>query len=93
MRIRLLPIIQPRIIMRRQLDISLEYNKAAIGTLAEVIVDSTDEDGSCIGRTRFDAPEIDDSVIFKPKKAHIPGDIVNVRITDAFDYDLIGEEI
>jgi ribosomal protein S12 methylthiotransferase RimO len=80
-------------IMRRQLDISLEYNKAAIGTLAEVIVDSTDEDGSCIGRTRFDAPEIDDSVIFKPKKAHIPGDIVNVRITDAFDYDLIGEEI
>ena len=58
----------------------------------EVIVDEIDEDGSFIGRTRYDAPEIDNSVIFTSSRKLEPGDFVNVRILDAFDYDLIGEE-
>ena len=79
-------------IMRMQLDISYEYNKAKIGSVMEVIVDEMDEDGSYIGRTRFDAPEIDNSVIFTSGNKLVPGDIVNVLINDAFDYDLVGEE-
>lgn len=79
-------------IMRMQLDISYEYNKAKIGSVMEVIVDEIDEDGSYIGRTRFDAPEIDNSVIFTSSNDLAPGDIVNVIIKDAFDYDLVGEE-
>ena len=80
-------------IMRMQLDISYEYNKAKIGSVMEVIVDEIDEDGSYIGRTRFDAPEIDNSVIFTSGNKLVPGDIVNVLINDAFDYDLVGKEV
>ena len=80
-------------IMRRQLDISLEYNQEKVGQTFEVIVDEIDEDGSYVGRTRYDAPEIDNSVIFTSAKELKPGDIVNVMVNDAFDYDLVGTEV
>lgn len=80
-------------IMRRQMLISSELNQEKIGMVFDVIVDSMDEDGSFIGRTRFDAPEIDNSVIFTSKNELQPGDIVKVKINDAFDYDIVGEEL
>ena len=80
-------------IMRRQLDISLELNKEKIGQTLEVLVEEQDEDGSWLGRSRYDAPEIDNSVIFTSNGSLKPGDIVNVRINDAFDYDLVGVEV
>jgi len=79
-------------IMRLQLEISLEQNTNKIGDTFEVIVDEIDEDGSYIGRTRYDAPEIDNSVVFTSEKELKPGDLVMVKITDAFDYDLVGME-
>lgn len=80
-------------VMRRQMLISSELNQEKIGMIFDVIVDSMDEDGSFIGRTRFDAPEIDNSVIFTSKNKLQPGDIVKVKINDAFDYDIVGEEL
>lgn len=80
-------------VMRRQVLISSELNQEKIGKVFDVIVDSMDEDGSFVGRTRFDAPEIDNSVIFTSKNELQPGDIVKVKINDAFDYDIIGEEL
>ena len=80
-------------IMEAQRSISLEHNLALVGRELEVMVDEADAEGSYIGRTRFDAPDIDNSVIFTTGKKHVPGDLVTVRITDAFDYDLTGEEI
>ncbi len=80
-------------IMRRQLDISLELNKEKIGQTLEVLVEEQDEDGSWLGRSRYDAPEIDNSVIFTSNRGLQPGDIVSVRINDAFDYDLVGVEV
>jgi ribosomal protein S12 methylthiotransferase len=80
-------------IMRRQLDISLEINKSKIGEIFEVLVDSKDQDGAYIGRTVYDAPEIDNSVIFTSERDLTPGDMVKVRILDAFDYDLTGVEV
>ena len=80
-------------VMRRQMLISSELNQEKIGNVFDVIVDSMDEDGSFIGRTRFDAPEIDNSVIFTSMNELQPGDIVKVKINDAFDYDIIGEEL
>lgn len=80
-------------IMRRQLDISLESNREKIGRTLEVLIDEIDEDGSYIGRTMFDAPEIDNSVIFTSDKEHCAGDFAWVEITDAFDYDLVGREV
>lgn len=80
-------------IMRRQLDISLELNREKIGKTFEVLVEERDEDGSYIGRTAFDAPEIDNSVIFTSARDLAPGDFVRVLIDDAFDYDIVGTEV
>ena len=50
-------------IMRRQLDISREINESKVGDTMTVMVDGTDEDGAYLGRTVYDAPEIDNTVI------------------------------
>ena len=92
------------IIMQLGQQISLEKNRSKVGTVQDVIVDEIDSDGSgnegvYVGRSCGDAPEIDGSVIFSvpPGGACGPydtiGSIVKVRITDAMDYDLIGEQI
>lgn len=79
-------------IMRMQLEISYQHNQELIGTVLEVLVEDIDDDGSYIGRSRYDAPEIDNSVIFTSSSEHRPGDFVNVYINDAYDYDLVGYE-
>ena len=80
-------------VMRAQMDISLRLNRKKIGKVFEVLVEEKDDDGSYIGRTAYDAPEIDDSVIFTSERDLAPGDMVNVLIQDAFDYDLTGMEV
>jgi len=79
-------------IMLRQLEISLEHNTSKIGETLEVLVEGMDGEGVYYGRSRYDAPEIDNSVIFTSDKKCKAGDIINVRIIDAFDYDLVGRE-
>jgi len=78
------------ILMTKQLEISLAANERKIGKVLEVLVEGKEEDGSYIGRTEYDAPEIDNSVLFTSETPCAPGDIVYVKITDAFDYDLVG---
>lgn len=78
-------------IMRRQLDISREINESKVGDTMTVMVDGTDEEGAYLGRTVYDAPEIDNTVIFTSDEELVPGDMVQVKITDAFDYDLVGK--
>lgn len=80
-------------IMSLQMGISLEKNKEKISSVMPVIIDEIEED-SYVGRTQFDSFEIDNSVIFKAREnnSYNIGDIVNVRIIDAYDYDLVGEE-
>ena len=68
-------------------------NREKIGKVLDVITEEQDEDGSYIGRTIYDAPEIDNSVIFTSEREIKPGDIVKVLIQDAFDYDLTGMEV
>ncbi len=80
------------LIMMAQMEISNEHNAEMTGRTLRVIVDGPDEDGSYVGRTMYDAPEIDDSVIFTSRRELRPGDIVSVMIEDAFDYDLTGFE-
>ena len=80
-------------IMLMQTEISLEKNREKIGKTLEVIVDGRDDDGSYYRRSRYHAPEIDNAVLFTSEEELAPGDFVNVRITDAFDYDLVGEAL
>ena len=80
-------------IMRLQVEISLESNQKKVGQVFDVLVEEQDEEGAYIGRTQYDAPEIDNSVIFKSDRVLNAGDFVKVKITDAFDYDLVGVEV
>lgn len=80
-------------IMMKQMEISLEGNRKKIGKTLDVIVDSMEEEGVYSGRTRYDAPEIDNSVVFTSNSVHKPGDIVPVEILEAYDYDLEGREV
>ncbi len=81
------------VIMLKQLQISNEHNHDMIGRTCDVIIDSIDEDGTYIGRTRYDAPDIDNSVLFVSDSEHAPGEIVKVLIEEAYDYDLQGREV
>ena len=45
------------------------------------------------GRTAGDAKEIDNEVVLTSRKPLLPGQLIDVRIIDAFDYDLTGEAI
>lgn len=80
-------------VMELQRRISLENNESFKGKVLEVLVEGEDSDGSYYGRTEFDAPEIDNSVLFTSKRKLKTGEFVKIKITDAYDYDLIGEEI
>ena len=51
-------------IMLMQTEISLSKNREKIGKTIEVIVDGKDDDGSYYGRSSYDAPEIDNAVLF-----------------------------
>ena len=80
-------------VMLRQMEISRQINEDKIGRVMEVLVEGETEDGAYIGRTQYDAPEIDDNVIFTAESRPAAGDIVKVMITDAFDYDIAGRMV
>lgn len=75
-------------IMKAQAKISLKKNRALIGSRQRVLVDDI-EDMALIGRLQTQAPEIDGVVYLSETDAE-PGDFVDVTITDAAEYDLMG---
>ena len=80
------------ILMKEQQEISAEINLAKVGQTIEVVVDSIgDEYVTC--RSQWDSPEVDPEVLIPraglPEDIH-PGMFVNVKITEALPYDLIG---
>lgn len=79
-------------LMKSQRTIALERNRSLIGRELEVLVDSRSvEDSSlCLARTEGDAPEVDQLVYVRYRNLK-PGQFVRVRITDAYEYDLVGE--
>jgi ribosomal protein S12 methylthiotransferase len=77
-------------IMEVQQEISLEKNQAKVGKTFKVIIDKK-EAGRYLGRTEFDSVEVDNEVIIQSKSKLTIGDFVNVKITNAFDYDIEGE--
>lgn len=81
-------------LMTLQMGISeaLSYDK--IGRIYDVIVEEEAEPGRIfVGRTAYDSPEID-GVVYIHTPTPIPlGTFIQVKITDALEYDVIGEPI
>jgi ribosomal protein S12 methylthiotransferase len=77
-------------IMEVQQEISLAINQAKEGQVLKVIIDKK-EAGRWLGRTEFDSVEVDNEVVINTTKRLKSGDMVMVKITKAYDYDLEGE--
>ena len=58
-----------------------------------MIEGSLPEDGVYIGRTYKDAPNVDGYIFVNSERELLSGELVPVYVTDAKDYDLIGELI
>lgn len=80
-------------LMKLQQQISLENNEKYIGLTIKCIVEGYTDDGIVILRSEHDAPEIDGVVYAKSNEPVVPGDIEEVKITRADEYDLFGEII
>jgi ribosomal protein S12 methylthiotransferase len=78
-------------LMQIQQKISKEINESYIGKTLPCIIEGVTDDGFVIARTEHDAPEVDGLVYIKTDKNVVPGDIENVKITSASEYDLYGE--
>ncbi|TVP87968.1 MAG: 30S ribosomal protein S12 methylthiotransferase RimO [Pseudomonadaceae bacterium] len=76
--------------MAHQQAISVQRLAQKVGRTLQVIIDEVDEEGP-IGRSMADAPEIDGNVYINTEMALQPGDMVNVVVTDADEYDLWAE--
>jgi len=75
--------------MQLQADISYNRLQSKIGSTQQVLVDAVSDDGA-IARSFADAPEIDGQVYIQDGQHLKAGDLVEVNITDADDYDLSG---
>ncbi|MGB7484340.1 30S ribosomal protein S12 methylthiotransferase RimO [Castellaniella ginsengisoli] len=76
--------------MAHQQAISTQRLAAKIGRTLTVLVDEVDADGGATARSMADAPEIDGSVLLRDAAGRAPGDLIQVRIEDADEYDLYG---
>ena len=77
-------------LMEIQQEISYARNKNFVGKILPCIIECYSDEGEVIARTRYDAPEIDGVVNIKTRKHVVPGDIEQVKITGASEYDLEG---
>ena len=74
-----------------QQNINLRKNENLIGCTERVLIDLHSEDGQSIGRSYRDAPEVDNSIRINEKLKI--GEFFNIKITKAFDYDVVGERV
>src|SRR6266478_832008 len=82
-------------LMKAQARISKRRNKARIGETVRVLFEGESKETELLwqGRLETQAPEIDGSVLINDAPEGflpIPGDFVNVLITESHEYDLIG---
>jgi ribosomal protein S12 methylthiotransferase len=80
-----------RRLMEVQRGITRESLARWVGKEVEVLIEGwNDTEGRGVGRTAFQAPEVDGMVFLEGKKGEQFKGIVRARITDCLDYDLVG---
>lgn len=81
-------------LMELQQGIAFEKAEQMLGRKILVMIEGKlPEDGIYIGRTYKDAPNVDGLIFVNSQRELLSGDMVFVYVTDAKDYDLIGELI
>jgi ribosomal protein S12 methylthiotransferase len=85
-------------LMETQQPISLRKNQAQVGKMLDVLIEGEGEiEGSgeplLLGRSYRDAPEIDGLVLIPGFSGAAPGEMIEVHINSAMEYDLVGEPL
>jgi ribosomal protein S12 methylthiotransferase len=76
-------------LMALQQDISLEKNRNKVGAIQKVLIDDF-ETPHYVGRTEYDSPEVDNTVLIEITQPLVIGNFYNVEIVQADCYDLMG---
>lgn len=81
-------------VMELQEEIILDKNETMIGQEILVMIEGkVADENAYVGRSYRDAPDIDGLVFVNTDAELVSGDFAKVRITGAYEYDLIGELI
>lgn len=81
-------------VMELQEEIIMDKNADMIGSELLVMIEGkVSDENAYIGRSYRDAPDIDGYVFVNTDQELMSGDFVKVKITGAYEYDLIGELI
>lgn len=79
-------------IMELQQEIAFDKSADMVGRELIAIIDGKiSNENAYIGRTYMDAPGIDGSIFINTFEELMSGDIVKVKVTGSYEYDLIGE--
>jgi ribosomal protein S12 methylthiotransferase len=79
-------------LMKAQAQVSLNLNRKRIGRIEKVLVEGFSDETDLLlkGRSAGQAPDVDGCCLITAGQADV-GQIVDLRITDASEYELIGE--
>lgn len=81
-------------LMRLQQEISKQRGEKKVGRILPVMIEGKlPEEDIVIGRSYMDAPNVDGYVFIHSTDTYLSGELINVRITQAKEYDLVGEAI
>ncbi len=81
-------------LMKLQQQISKKRGEEKVGRILRVMIEGKlPEDDIFIGRSYMDAPNVDGFVFVHSRDSYLSGEFVDVKITQAKEYDLIGEAI
>lgn len=81
-------------LMELQQEIAFEKAEAMTGRELEVLIEGrVSDENAYVGRTYRDAPDVDGYIFINTEETLVSGDFAKVRVTGAYEYDLIGELI
>lgn len=81
-------------VMELQQEIAFDKAESRTGMILDVMIEGkVADEAAFVGRTYMDAPNVDGLVFVNADVPLMSGDFCKVRITGAYEYDLIGELI
>lgn len=81
-------------VMELQEEVIFDKNESFIGKEMYAFIEGkVSDENAYIGRTYRDAPGVDGYVFIQTQEELMTGDIVKIKVTGAYEYDLIGEMI
>lgn len=81
-------------VMELQEEVIFDKNETLTGTQMYAFIEGkVADENAYVGRTYRDAPNVDGYIFINTEQELMSGDIVKVRITGAYEYDLIGDQL